>query len=84
VIAWLWNTPGPHDQRGVCGTIGRAQRRAEKCLKGGAQAAIVESAVIVTDPHTMEAAYEPTGHQWTATLHDGHPVWRRKLRTAAS
>jgi hypothetical protein len=80
-IAWLWNAPGPGDQRGVCGSIGRAQRRAEDCLHAGAPAVVVESAVIVTDPQTLRPSYAPTGHRWTGSLHNGQPVWRRRLRT---
>jgi hypothetical protein len=81
VVAWLWEVPGAgKNAHGVSGSLGRAQFRAEGCLKAGLTA-VVESALVVYDLSTRQDSYKLTGRRCMGQLAGDHPVWSRLARS---
>jgi hypothetical protein len=74
-LVWLWSVSGGSEWTGVAGTFSQAQQDAQACMHNGGKAAVVESALLVFNPVTMQREYAPTGRQSTANRAGGRIQW---------
>lgn len=82
-LVWLWRVTGGGQWRGVADTFGRAQQDAQACMEDGGTVAVVESALWVFNPSTMQQEYELTGRRSTASRAGGRIQWTRLARETA-
>jgi hypothetical protein len=80
VIAWIWLVTGQREQRGVAGTIGKAQEAAEEVLKCGGDNAVIEAAIVTRNPATGRQNFRPTGRGAQCRITNGRPQWTHITR----